>query len=1024
MGIVSFSSHRVEQLYEYFKAMLFNEYTNLFTRRIVVVPSPLVRSWLEIRLSQDPDINISTGIEWYLLASFVDQFPRVLGVSIDKRIPRYLELCLRIEEVLRKESFPDNLEAYLGRGYLDSFWGKEQRITHLADYLARLFTLYGQYPTGVVTEGKVLGWQGDIWKKVYRDDRLWESAFVEQVSKKIFLAKNIFIHLFPVSYLSRIQHEVLNLFSEHYPVYYYQFAPSFYYWGDVRSVRERIKDKDESEENVNPLLASWGKLGRAFLRLSSENVTCVEADSELYSSKETLLSHCHEDILSIEKGEGLDIKEVFPSIQLHSVSSKRREVQVVFDLIKRLIDEKGYLPEDFLILSPDIQEYVSLIDVIVGEDLNSVPYQVLDLGKAQENLCAQGVLNLLELSKSRWDLSSVLKLFNNQKFRKWVRSLNITWGMNEHHRGECFVKDYGVDVKSLGEEQWSWEFGFKHLLEAGEEGKEWVTLLRSLFKDLTPLRKNEEKTLGEWVGYIRELFIKYFDEFNDSEDFEEVEKAFCDFSSSFEYIKEHRFLFSTFEYHLNSFFSKDLTNISTYLPGYLHFCSMFPMRSIPAKIVIVMGMDESAFPRKEYYFSMNLLKEAESKEYVPTQQEYDRYLFLETLLSARDYLFFTQTISFKGGKCYATPSFVIQELFNYLDSTYSLNGEKPSDSITFTHPSQEYSACYFKEESSLKSYSKRGYKLACTFFENKQSVSDCWKPMGIERVKEESVFHYTIFDLVQVIKSPIKVYCNYALNMWKERLKSELNLFSFTYKELWLLRKELFLFSPEELVIRWKKRGHWPIGALGESAWESVLQHNKEIDEGLESLGVRKGELKKLVLSDSFKESRMIDEKTVGYPAIWVDKQCIQGSIGWICSKGLLVDKKNEQRQQLLTYPLAEVMQYLNISGVDKSLLFLKSRVSKDISLEAGGIKELIEYYKLCRRVPSPLYPEWIKGYFCNDEKLLKLRSSQFFEDDYFTWAFKERTPPSSKLLLAEWHSICSRVFNGFVNMWYPGWKV
>ena len=306
MGIVSFSSHRVEQLYEYFKAMLFNEYTNLFTRRIVVVPSPLVRSWLEVRLSQDPDINISTGIEWYLLASFVDQFPRVLGISLDKRIPRYLELCLRIEEVLRKESFPDKLEAYLGRGYLDSFWGKEQKITHLADYLARLFTLYGQYPTGVVVEGKVLGWQGDIWKKVYREDRLWESAFVEQVSKKTFSEKNIFIHLFPVSYLSRIQHEMLSFFSEQYPVYYYQFSPSFYYWGDVRSVRERIIDEDEFEENVNPLLASWGKLGRSFLRLSSENITCVETGSVAAQLK--LLCPGH-----------LNFKEIDPA--MHSTST-------------------------------------------------------------------------------------------------------------------------------------------------------------------------------------------------------------------------------------------------------------------------------------------------------------------------------------------------------------------------------------------------------------------------------------------------------------------------------------------------------------------------------------------------------------------------------------------------------------------------------------------------------------------------------------------------------------------------------
>ena len=100
-GPVSFSSHRVEVLYNYFKAMLFNEYTDAFTKRIVIVPSPLVRSWLEIQMANDPDLSVSMGVQWSLLTSFVDQLPSFMGNPLKIRKPYFFELSLRIEDILK-----------------------------------------------------------------------------------------------------------------------------------------------------------------------------------------------------------------------------------------------------------------------------------------------------------------------------------------------------------------------------------------------------------------------------------------------------------------------------------------------------------------------------------------------------------------------------------------------------------------------------------------------------------------------------------------------------------------------------------------------------------------------------------------------------------------------------------------------------------------------------------------------------------------------------------------------------------
>ena len=72
-----------------------------------------------------------------------------------------------------------------------------------------------------------------------------------------------------------------------------------------------------------------------------------------------------------------------------------------------------------------------------------------------------------------------------------------------------------------------------------------------------------------------------------------------------------------------------------FLRGGITFCEARPLRSIPAKVVCLLGLDEKSFPRKEKHLSFDLMA------YKPrlgdrSARKDDRYLFLETLLSARD----------------------------------------------------------------------------------------------------------------------------------------------------------------------------------------------------------------------------------------------------------------------------------------------------------------------------------------------------------------------------------------------------
>src|SRR5690606_18064762 len=71
-----------------------------------------------------------------------------------------------------------------------------------------------------------------------------------------------------------------------------------------------------------------------------------------------------------------------------------------------------------------------------------------------------------------------------------------------------------------------------------------------------------------------------------------------------------------------------------FITGGITFCAMLPMRSIPFKIVCVLGLNDS-FPRHTSSFSWNLITTNPRIGDHCLQQE-DRYLFLESILSARD----------------------------------------------------------------------------------------------------------------------------------------------------------------------------------------------------------------------------------------------------------------------------------------------------------------------------------------------------------------------------------------------------
>jgi exodeoxyribonuclease V gamma subunit len=140
------------------------------------------------------------------------------------------------------------------------------------------------------------------------------------------------------------------------------------------------------------------------------------------------------------------------------------------------------------------------------------------------------------------------------------------------------------------------------------------------------------------------------------------------------------------------------------------------MRAIPAKVVCIAGLDGAAFPRRDRRASFDLL-DAEHRAGDRSVRDDDRYLFLETVLAARERLLLLYVGRSQRDNSEIPPSSVLAELLEEIDRTFvapsagaradgnalpGARAKRPRDLITVVHPLQPFSERYF---GTMKRYS-------------------------------------------------------------------------------------------------------------------------------------------------------------------------------------------------------------------------------------------------------------------------------------------------------------------------------
>ncbi len=610
-------------------------------------------------------------------------------------------------------------------------------------------------------------WQAVLWRKIVGDSTgTHRAALLERFLECAARGETPGSHLpvrisvFGISYLPGFHLEVLNAISRFSDVHFFLMNPCKVYWGDIRSSREiagieaAAGRKEQSEPELHfeegaLLLASLGVHGREFFNLVQDMDVTEESQDFEDPGTDTLLAKTQSEILNLGDGEvqepsSVPLSPPDHSIAIHSCHSPMREIEVLHDALLSLFQSNPELrPEDVAVMTPDIDIYAPFIRAVFDapEEVDErIPYTVADRSLRNEGRLAEPFLALLALWEGRLGVSEVQAIAEalpvRQRFgfsetdmellARWVSETGIRWGLDGEERARLGLPRTeentwraGLDRLLLGlamPDGQGCEFAGIIPYDAIEGAS--ASILGAFLEFAERLfrwraQSGEAKTLEEWGRLLLEVLDAFFEPSAETErEMQTIRGMIQRLSSQQADLGEGHKVGPTV---VSAFFKQRFQGEylgSGFLGGGVTFCSMLPMRSIPFEVICLLGMDSEAFPRKSKVMEFDLIAR-HPRPGDRSRRHDDRYLFLETLLSARRKLH----ISYVGQRIQdneeISPSVVVSELLDSLQRTIGEAHEATVERLIVTkHRLQAFNPAYFREEGNLFSYSKVNCRAA------------------------------------------------------------------------------------------------------------------------------------------------------------------------------------------------------------------------------------------------------------------------------------------------------------------------
>ena len=573
------------------------------------------------------------------------------------------------------------------------------------------------------------------------------------------------------------------------------------------------------------------------------------------------------------------------SISVHAAHGPDRQVEVLRELLLGLLaDDPTLEPRDIIVMCPDIESYAPLISAAFGAQLSDdddIPaghpghqlrVRLADRSLRQLNPLLQLLSELFDLAESRVEASVVIDLCATEpmarrfdfsdddlhRLRELVERSGVRWGLDPADR-----RRFGMD----GFAQNTWAAGLDRMLlgvAMDEEGEhflgttlpmddidagdvdlvgrlteavrrlrtvidsfagpqplqDWIRACRQALELLTAVSTADNWQLGQAYGELARIADSRQRARGDADDRDGLPLS----------RREARAV-------LADLFAGRPSR-ANFRTGTLTVATLMPMRSVPHRVVCLLGLDDGVFPRAGRLDGDDLLA-LDPWIGDRDRRSEDRQLLLDAIMSSTEHLMIIYSGADPRTNADKPPSVPLGELLDVLDQTaLAANGSLVRDQILHRHPLQPFDPRNFTESSEAArpfSFDPDGLAGARAILRPREPAEPVFDTRPLPRYPLPELIQLT--DLIGFYNHPLRflVRSRAGLSLYEDE-QPDLDTMPIELDSLqaWaigdrMLRLRLAGVDLEQLVGAEWRRGEVPPRAIGQRALSPVAENVAEV---------------------------------------------------------------------------------------------------------------------------------------------------------------------------------------------------
>lgn len=445
-----------------------------------------------------------------------------------------------------------------------------------------------------------------------------------------------------------------------------------------------------------------------------------------------LLARLQADLAADRPVSGTPLVPIAPgdaSIGVHSAHGPDRQVEVLREVILGLLADRPDLePRDILVMCPDIETFAPLISAAFGAQTDPdddpaghpghrLRVRLADRSLRQLNPLLQVLGRLFDLAESRVPASAIIDLCASEpvatqfnfsdddllRLRELVSNSGVRWGFDAADRSRFSMEDFGQNT---------WAAGLDRMLlgvAMDEEGQHFlgttlpmddidtgdVDLVGRLTEVVGRLRSitrslDRRQPLRDWISACRtglELIttVRSADSWQLNQAYGELARI-AESAAGRDDVELTR---AEARSVLADLFAGRPSR-ANFRTGTLTVATLMPMRSVPHKVVCLLGLDDGVFPRTGRLDGDDLLA-LDPWVGDRDRRSEDRQLLLDAIASAQDQLVIIYSGADPRTNAARPPAVPVGELLDVLDRTACTVDQFPvSEQIVHRHPLQPF----------------------------------------------------------------------------------------------------------------------------------------------------------------------------------------------------------------------------------------------------------------------------------------------------------------------------------------------